>query len=371
MSTPVGLQESLTKPLDEAVWQAWVAKGQTQERRSDAARVKAAKCLPIAALLVAAAMWSNIAPYEVAVRFVVAVGGIAVMLAALHARQYVFAAVFGAVAALYNPVAPVFSFSGDWQRFLVLATAVLFAAALAWRNERSHARAKPGVTVSSPALTSLLLVLGVMPAVAWAQDLSKYRNFQFGADLPTIAQQTGIKPADTKTIHRRPALIQELTWRPQPLGVSAKTEPAQEVVFSFYEGELFRVVVNYDRYETEGLTHDDVVQAISATYGRAAKPPAGAEPGDGPSGIFEEVLARWQDPQYRYDLIHSSYGPSYRLVGVLKRLEGRVQAAILEAKRLDDQEAPKRDAARLRSDEDAAQARLDKARLVNKPKFRP
>ena len=43
----------------------------------------------------------------------------------------------------------------------------------------------------------------------------------------------------------------------------------------------------------------------------------------------------------------------------------------MEAKRLDEQEAPQREAVRVASEEEAARAKLDKARLVNKPKFRP
>ena len=50
---------------------------------------------------------------------------------------------------------------------------------------------------------------------------------------------------------------------------------------------------------------------------------------------------------------------------------GPAQAATLQAKRLDDQEAPQRDAARLAREEDAAKTKLEKAKLVNKPKFRP
>ena len=53
----------------------------------------------------------------------------------------------------------------------------------------------------------------------------------------------------------------------------------------------------------------------------------------------------------------------------LKRLEAPAQAATLEAKRLDDQKAPQRDAARLASEEEATKTKLEKARLVNKPKF--
>src|SRR5512142_363377 len=96
-------------------------------------------------------------------------------------------------------------------------------------------------------LTSFLL-LGVMWAATPGKDLSKYRNFQFGADLATVAKQVGVSPSQAKAIQRRPALIQELVWRPQPLGPSSQTESANEVVFSFFDGELFRVVIACERY---------------------------------------------------------------------------------------------------------------------------
>jgi len=114
-----------------------------------------------------------------------------------------------------------------------------------------------------------------------------------------------------------------------------------------------------------------MVEAMSATYGSAAKLMALAPTTPGRSGDPEEVLAQWQDSQYRFDLMRSSYGPTYQLVGVLKKLEAPAQAAAVEASRLDTQEAPERDAARAASEAQEAQAKLDKARLVNKPKFRP
>lgn len=224
----------------------------------------------------------------------------------------------------------------------------------------------------APSASALVfLVFGAIPSASFAGDLSKYREFQLGTDLATIAKQTGASIAQAKAIHRRPVLIQELDWRPQPLGQAAPREPAKDVVFSFYDGQLFRIVVNYDRYETEGLTTNDVVEAISAAYGIAAKPTALAKGALGHYGDPEEVVARWQDPQYRFELVRSSYGPSFSLIGVLKKLEAPAQAAILEASRLDDQEAPQRDAARVASEEEAAKAKLQQARLVNKPKFRP
>jgi len=210
-----------------------------------------------------------------------------------------------------------------------------------------------------------------MWAGALAGDLSRYRDFQLGSDLATVTKRTGANPSQLKVIHSRPVLIQELEWRPQSLGASSADESAKEVVFSFYDGVLFQIAIKYDRYETEGLTADDLVEAISSTYGTATKPPVSARSGQGPYGDLEDILARWQDPQYRFELIRSSYGPTYRLVGVLKKVEALAQAAKLEARRLDDREQPQREAAQRASDDEAAKATLDKARQVNKPKFRP
>jgi hypothetical protein len=145
MSTSAGLRDlrevwelPLSKPLDEAVWQAWVEKGRAQERRSSAARVKAVKWVSLAGLLAVAGLWSHLAPYDVVVRFIVAAGAIVVMLHAIHRGHYAFAAVFAPLALLYNPLAPVFSFSGDWQRALVVASAAPFVASLASRNARAE-----------------------------------------------------------------------------------------------------------------------------------------------------------------------------------------------------------------------------------------
>jgi hypothetical protein len=229
---------------------------------------------------------------------------------------------------------------------------------------------KIGLIASKSALTSLF-VCGVISAATLGSDLSQYRSIQFGTDLPAVAKQIGVNPSEAKAIHRRPALIQELEWRPQPFGPSSQTESAQYLVFSFYNGALFQIAVNYDRYKTAGLTADDFIEALSATYGVAEKPAAPGNIAQGEFGTQGEIVARWQDSQYSFDLIRSSYGPTFRLVGVLKRLQSPVQAATTEAKRLDDQEAPQRDAARLADEKETERARLEKSRLENKPNFRP
>ena len=108
-----------------------------------------------------------------------------------------------------------------------------------------------------------------------AQDLSRYREFRLGMNLLAVAKQADMQPSEARVIHQRPAVIQELEWRPQSsLTSSSQADPVSEVLFTFYNGELFRMVVNYDQHKTEGLTDEDMVEAISAKYGIATRPDA-------------------------------------------------------------------------------------------------
>jgi hypothetical protein len=225
--------------------------------------------------------------------------------------------------------------------------------------------------IASRAALASLCVCGAMSAATVAGDLSQYRGIRLGTDLPTVAKQVGATVSQAKVIHSRPALIEELAWRPRSLGPSSQPESVSDVLFTFYNGELYRIAVNYDRYEIEGLTAEDIIGAVSLVYGPAAKPAAPAKVVQDLYGAQEEVVACWQDSQYNFDLIRSSDGPSFKLIGVMKRLEAPAEAAGVEAKRLDDQEAPQRDAARAVSEQEAARAKLEKSRLVNVPRFRP
>ena len=222
--------------------------------------------------------------------------------------------------------------------------------------------------------TSTLLLLSaceVISAATVTGDLSEYRGFRFGTDLSAVLKQADADMSQVKVIHTRPALIQTLEWHPRGLGPSSQPESVDNVLLSFYNGELYRIAVNYDRYEIEGLTAEDMVGALSVLYGAAAAPIAPAKVAQDQYGDRQEVLARWEDSQFTFDLIRSSYGPSFQLIGVQRTLDTSAQSAISEAKRLDDQEAPQREAARAASEQEAAKAKLEKARLVNKPRFRP
>jgi hypothetical protein len=231
------------------------------------------------------------------------------------------------------------------------------------------------VTALRPAvvrpLAASLLLAGMISATASAGDLSRYRDFKLGAELTAIAKQIGVNPLQAKVIHSRPALLQELDWRPRPLTTSSLPEPVKEVVFSFYNGELSRIAVNYDRYEIEGLTADDLVEAISTGYGASTQPTPADAVVQGEFGDRDDVVARWQDADRCFELIRTPYGPTFRLVGVLKRLDTQAQAASVEAARLDDEDAPRRDAELLAKGEEVRREQLEKARLANRPKFRP
>jgi hypothetical protein len=136
---PRGWVSPPVQPLDESVWNAWVTKGRAAEQRSRARYVKAVKWTGIAVMLALVALWPGLMPYDTLARFVVVGAAIVLMFNMLRQREWVLAAAFGAIVLGYNPVAPLFGFSGDWQRALVVASMGPFVASLAWR-ERAEAK---------------------------------------------------------------------------------------------------------------------------------------------------------------------------------------------------------------------------------------
>src|ERR1044071_8861751 len=116
------------------------------------------------------------------------------------------------------------------------------------------------------------VLLGCLSATAVsAADLSAYHGFRIGTDLPTVAGHAQLNASAAKVIHERPALIQELEWRPDRSGSVEGFNAVRVIVFSFYNGQLSRMFVDYDRNKTEGLTADDMIESISAVYGAATR----------------------------------------------------------------------------------------------------
>lgn len=225
--------------------------------------------------------------------------------------------------------------------------------------------------------TARSLAVLVFGAVLWmplieAQDLSRYREYQFGMSLPAVAKQADVKQSDAKAVHQRPAMIQELEWRPQH-SASPESDPVKDVLFSFYNGELFRMVVNYDPDKTQGLTNEDLVGAISATYGIPTRPAAKTITFSSAQGYSEteKILARWEDAQYSLNLFRSSYPSTFGIVAFSKRLDAIARLAIINSIRLDQQEAPQREIERQKKEAQENRAMEEKARLANKANFRP
>jgi hypothetical protein len=208
-------------------------------------------------------------------------------------------------------------------------------------------------------IVGFLMLLSSVPLLH-GQDLSKYRSFSLGMSLADVSAYINKKPADAIALHERPALIQQLTWWPPlALGSSLRIEAIQQVRFSFYNGELYRIAVIYDIVATRGLTAEDMVHAMSLTYGTAAA--AG--------GDFEgnAELARWEDSQYSLNLFRSSLSNSFGLVLFVKGQAAQAEAASTEAVKLEQQEAPQKELARAKKAADD----LETARQKNIKTFRP
>jgi hypothetical protein len=205
------------------------------------------------------------------------------------------------------------------------------------------------------------------------QDLSKYRHFTFGMSLARVLESTDQKMAYVKVIHGRPALIQELTWWPPNLPGTSQSDSVQEVLFSFYNGELYRISASYNRRAIEGLTAEDVVQSLTAKYG-APKNPAtemveteiNFSPHD-PYDSKEKVVASWEDSQYSLNLIRSSYSDGYGLVMLSKQLNAEAELAIAQAVKLEKDEIPQVEAARQKKETDDLEAARQKNRKIFHP----
>jgi hypothetical protein len=207
-------------------------------------------------------------------------------------------------------------------------------------------------------------------SVVAAQDLSRYRDFHLGMSVDAVALQAGIVP-DTRVT--RPELIQELVWEPQPAighGSSPRGDSLRKVIFSFYNGQLFRIMVNYDWDRTEGLTVEDMVAALSVMYGPALLPATdinAALSRDKAEG--DRIVAHWGDPEYSVNLFRPSYASTFGLSVVARRLDALARAVSVDTIRPDGPGAQRAiDRRQKQKDEDLA--REEKVRQANKATFR-
>jgi len=220
--------------------------------------------------------------------------------------------------------------------------------------------------MQSSMLCGILLVAAPMLG---AQDFSKYRNFSLGTNLATVVKHTEQSLVDVKATHDGSLLFQELTWHPAyRIGVTSGLESVDEVDFSFYKGELYKMVVTYERASTEGLTADDMVKSIAAKYGPATSIALEIDSaGNEQYELRQKPVACWEDAQYSFNLVRSQFSNAFQLVIYSKRVNAEADAALVQVVKVDELEAPQRAVARQKKESDA----IELTRQKNQKSFRP
>lgn len=214
----------------------------------------------------------------------------------------------------------------------------------------------------------LMFVLICTPFVS-GQTLSTYRKFSLGTSLAGIARQSGQDPQLANLIHQKPVAIQEMTYWPNRASTYPVTaESVSQILFSFCDQKLYKISVTYDGEATQGLTEDDMVQAISARYGTATRfYPELALPVRDEYAPAQKAIAGWGDSETSVILSHSDNLDSFQLTLSLKDLAAKADAAIAESSRLEKAEAPQKELDQQKNSAD----KLEAARQKNIKAFRP
>ena len=222
------------------------------------------------------------------------------------------------------------------------------------------------------AVASLTFVLSGQPAAGQAPF--EYRQYALESSVAAVINVSRPRDTDPKTIHERPASIQEVVWRAPYMGLGGeRPDPVHDVLFNFYDDRLYQIVVTYDRGRMAGLSNDDVIQALSATYGAPLLADARAARHALPLDVGSDMLvvAQWDSPRSLLTLVRRTDSAQFQLVLISKTLNPLARAAIAEARRLDALEAPQRERDHRTQALAAAVATAEKARAVNKAAFRP
>jgi hypothetical protein len=218
-------------------------------------------------------------------------------------------------------------------------------------------------------IRNIVPYLGVMllSVPLHAQDLSKYRQFSLGAGLAEVSKQIDHRAGDAAVIQQNPATIQQMEWWPVAINVLTKSEPVEKVIFSFYNGALYKIVALYDNDATAGLTNSDMVRAISASYGAVTTTASETGPhSELAYGVVKKV-AQWEDAKYSVTLSRESFLNTFQLVVLTKQLNAQAEASIVEAAARERTDAPQKAIALDRKAADD----LEIQRQTNLKAFRP
>jgi hypothetical protein len=201
-----------------------------------------------------------------------------------------------------------------------------------------------------------------------AQDLSKYRTFSIGTRLAVVLKHTDQALKDVTITHDHPSLLQEVKWWPNRSATPLRSDPVEQILFSFYNGELYKMSVTYDQSATEGLTAPDMMKLITAKYGRVTNVALEIDThGNERYDSRAKSIACWEDAQYSVDLVRFTFTDGFGLVIYSKSLNADADLAIAQAVKLEEQEGPRREAARQKKATDD----LEVARQKNIRVFQP
>jgi hypothetical protein len=162
-----------------------------------------------------------------------------------------------------------------------------------------------------------------------AQSRHDYRTYRMGDDALSIAQQIGV-PSTVDAVPGVVGPVRELRWRAQRVrpGDAPSDDPVALLVFSFYEDQLFRIVIDYSTERTEGMTEADMVAAMSRIYGPPAKRTDPPNPvGLHPQRPADSVVAQWIDGELGVALLAVRDQSAFRVIVASVPLERRARGA--------------------------------------------
>ncbi len=215
---------------------------------------------------------------------------------------------------------------------------------------------------------SFVVLLFAVPMLC-AQDFSKYRGFAIGTRLADVLKHADKNLLDINVTHAGSPLLPELTWWPPTLpSASYQPDSVERVLFSFYNGELYKMSVTYDQAATEGMTVADMVKLVSAKNGSPTSITPEADPNLSVGYDSEDKpVASWSDAQYSFNLVRSSFSDHFGFLIYSKRVNAEVELAIVEAAKLAKLDRPAKEADRQKKQTDD----LEVARQKNLKQFRP
>lgn len=227
-------------------------------------------------------------------------------------------------------------------------------------------------TLCRPRLLLVPLFLALLSGSTAAAGLDRYREFALGASTADILAATLATPRDLRTLHTRPSLLQELSWRPSRSGPGEANASVSVIHFSFLDDRLFRLVVDYSRSGTEGLNQADMTAALTSVYGPVSPLPPTPRRRDAQDSLdAARPIAVWREGDASVVLHTSEYAGTFGLAVTSVSREGLARKAQAAAVVMDDREAPALEAARLKAAAAAEKAADAATRTTNKAKFLP